>query len=183
MLIGLTGRAGAGKSAIAEHLVVNHGWEAMSFAEPIYAALSVMLGMPEEELADRGRKERPINWLGKSPRELLQELGTGFGRQRVHEDLWVLILARRLDALRRLQPGAHVVISDVRFANEAAFVKQKGGVLWEVYGRSAYGVRTHESEAGVPPDTPRRSIYNGGVWADTVRQVEQALKTDMEIQR
>lgn len=182
MIIGLCGVAGAGKNSVAEHLVVNHDFDAMSFSEPLYAALAAMFEVPVEELEDRDLKERPIPWLNRSPRELLQELGTGWGRQRIHEDVWVLVAARRLDALRRLNHAAKVVFCDVRFANEAEWLLRQGGVLWEVYGRRAYGVRSHISESGIPVTFTRRSIYNGGAWADTVKQIEQALATDRVMQ-
>jgi hypothetical protein len=180
ILIGLCGLAGAGKNAVAEHLVVHHGFDVMAFAEPLYEALSILFDIPVEELEDRSRKEHPIDWLGRSPRELLQELGTGFGRERVHQDVWVLVAERRLEALRKLNGAQRVVFTDTRFANEADWLLRHGGVLWEIYGRHAPGVRPHVSEHGIPPTFTRRSIWNGGAWADTARQVDAALATDME---
>lgn len=178
ILIGLCGLAGAGKNSVAEHLVVHHGFDVLAFAEPVYAGLEAMLGLEEEALADRTRKEVPIDWLGRSPRELLQTLGTEWGRALIHPDVWVLVAARRLADLQKNGGGQRVVFTDTRFANEADWLVRQGGVLWEVYGRSASGVRTHVSEAGIPPTYGRRSIWNGGAWSDTARQIDAALYTD-----
>jgi hypothetical protein len=107
-------------------------------------------------------------------------LGTEWDRQSVADDLWVRLMARRLDAAARLGVE-RVAICDVRFENEARLVVERGGVLWEVYGRLARGVRPHVSERGIPPTYARRSIWNGGDWTDTASQIDQALATDMEM--
>ena len=114
MIIGLCGLAGSGKDEVSAILSRRHGFAAISFAGPIYLAVSEITGMPPAKLKDRGLKEQPIPWLGKSPRELLQTLGTEWGRGMVREDIWVRI------AMWRASEHEHVAITDVRFANEAA---------------------------------------------------------------
>ena len=178
ILIGLCGYAGAGKNAVAEHLVVAHGFDVMAFAEPVYAGVAAALGMEVEDLERRDTKELPIDWLGMSPRALLQTFGTEWGRDMINPDIWVLVAERRLAELQKRGGGERVVFTDTRFANEALWLQQSGGVLWEIYGRRAADVRMHESEAGIPSSFPRRSIWNGGEWADTVLQIDQALATD-----
>jgi hypothetical protein len=181
LILGLLGRAGAGKDTIAGYLYQAHGFEVpIAFADPLYAALSAMLGIPAEELADRDRKEQPIDWLGRSPRMLLQSLGTEWGRYMVHTDLWVMLMDRRVSEAQRAG-ATKLVITDVRFDNEARWILERGGLLWEVYGRGDSNVRPHVSESGVPPTFARRSIYNGGDWCDTAAQIDQALATDLEM--
>lgn len=181
LILGLLGRAGAGKDTIAGYLYQEHGFEVpIAFADPLYAGLSAMLGISVEELADRDRKEQPIDWLGCSPRMLLQTLGTEWGRNMVHTDLWVRLMDRRVS--EAAHAGAtRLVITDVRFENEARWILERGGLLWEVYGRSDGKVRAHVSEAGVPPTFARRSIWNGGDWRDTAAQIDQAIATDLKV--
>lgn len=180
-LLGLIGPAGSGKSAIAEYLMHDHCFEVVAFADALKEGLAEMLCVPRELLEDRAQKEQPIDWLGRSPRELMQTLGTEWGRKMVHPDLWVRALDRRLQEWGCFNPDIddRIVVSDVRFENEAAWVISRGGLLWEIYGRAASDVRAHESEAGIPPTYARRSIWNGGGWQDTMRQIDQALETDM----
>jgi hypothetical protein len=179
-LVSLTGLAGAGKSTLAEILVTEHGFEAMSFAEPIYAGLAAMLDIDQEELERRDRKEAPIDWLNKSPRELLQELGTAWGRDRVHRDLWILVLDRRLRMYQALGMDlSRVVITDVRFANEAQYIRARGGYIWQVV-RGASTARPHVSEAGVPSHWIDDVIPNTGTLDElralVARRIERLIE-------
>jgi len=164
-LIGLTGRAGAGKDSVARVLAQQHGFSRMSFAEPIKRGLNTMLGIPMSVLEDRAAKEKPIDWLGHSPRYLMQTLGTEWARHLIHEDIWIRVAAQLLHQHRRL--GGPVCITDVRFSNEAAWVRGQGGEVWHVARPLPDNVRIlpHASELGVP-------IYAG---VDSVIQNDRGL--------
>lgn len=174
MLIGLTGAAGAGKGSVANVLVARYGFHELAFADPLYQAVSAITGMPVEWLKDRRNKEQPIPWIGKSPRELLQLLGTDFGRKMVKESLWV---DRAMGAASECEKA---VIADVRFDNEAEAVKDRGGVIWEVrrptksclVGASA----AHESEAGVSRMFIDLFLPNDGTLEDLAGAVDAAMR-------
>lgn len=172
MLIGLTGAAGAGKGSVAHRLVMHHGFAEIAFADPLYDAVAAITGISVANLKDRAVKEQPIPWIGKSPRELLQLLGTEFGRGMVKESLWID------RAMRRLVP--FTVITDVRFDNEAEAVKARGGVIWEVVrptksclvGASA----AHESEAGISREFIDLVLPNTGTLDDLFGAVDAAMR-------
>jgi hypothetical protein len=146
-LIGITGRAGVGKTLVAGMIP---GAVVLQLADPLYAMLSVMLGIPEQTLRARPTKEAAIDALGKSPRQLLQLLGTEWGRHMVGEDVWVRLADQRVQACR--QAGAKVVaVADVRFDNEARHIRDRGGEVWCVRRSSAGPVCQHSSESGVSP--------------------------------
>ena len=88
-LIGLTGPAGCGKDTIANFLMETHGFVQIALADPLRDGLKAMLGVTDEQLHRRDLKEAPIDWIGRSPRELLQTLGTEWGREHVAADLWL----------------------------------------------------------------------------------------------
>ncbi|MEM0934793.1 MAG: hypothetical protein AAGJ91_02675, partial [Pseudomonadota bacterium] len=73
-----------------------------------------------------------------------QTLGDEWGRQCIHPDLWVEIA--RPAAESYLAEGVPVVFDDVRYANEAAMIRELGGEIWRMEGRAAPGVRPHASE-------------------------------------
>ena len=164
-LIGLTGPAGCGKNLVASMVpdaVV------IQLADPIYAALSAILGIPDTVLRQRATKEKPIDWLGKSPRQLLQTLGTDWGRTLVAEDIWLRIARRRIAELAE-SGAAAVVIADVRFDNEARMVQEMGGEVWGVDRGPTAEVSPHVSEAGLSPGMVDRVIDNTGT-PDQTRQ-------------
>lgn len=170
-LIGVAGRAGCGKNLVASMVPEA---EIIQLADPLYAGLAAMLGVPEEMLRDRGTKESPIDWLGKSPRQLLQTLGTDWGRTLVASDVWLRIAQRRLDDLA-LDGCPVVVIADVRFDNEAEMIRSRGGEVWLVEREPETAAAPHVSEAGISPDLIDRVIDNRGTPDQTRRIVQEAL--------
>jgi hypothetical protein len=145
-VIGIAGRARAGKSTAAELLLrMGAGKYLYSFADPLRAMLKAGLGIDLDNPYWAMRKEDPMpEFGGHSPRALLQSLGTEWGRQMVDSNLWLTLAAK---ALRQRGPG--MIIADVRFDNEARWVRNIGGVLLHIERGKAPPVRAHASEAGV----------------------------------
>ena len=175
MLIGLTGAAGAGKDTIASHLCERHAFVKLALADPLYQMVSCMTGIPVERLADRSVKERPVDWLGASPRRLLQTLGTEWARDTVGADVWIKHLIRRLDGFDR------VVVTDVRFENEAQAVRNRGGAIIEVIRPAplelvADSARRHSSEAGISDDLVDVTIVNDTDVDGLLGRVDKALE-------
>jgi hypothetical protein len=162
-IIGFAGLAGSGKDTAASF--IPGGW-AMGFADPLYEMVAVLTRLTPEQLRNRDTKEERIDGLGVSPRFLLQTLGTEWGRDTVDPDLWVKITARRLDALasRGIET---VVLTDVRFANEATLIRDRGGEVWRIdrpgTARMSGG---HRSEDGLPASMVDRVILNDGTRDD-----------------
>jgi len=176
MIIGLCGLAGSGKDSVSAILSRRHGFAAISFAGPIYRAVSEITGLPPARLKDRDQKERPIPWIGKSPRELLQTLGTEWGRNMVREDIWVRIAMWRASEHER--EGRHVAITDVRFANEAEAIRHAGGYVWRVErpGAGLAGAAGgHSSELGIPDRLVNQVVRNAGSLDDLEEAVNSAF--------
>lgn len=148
-LIGLTGAKGAGKDTVADHLEYMYNFKTMAFALPIKAALSAMHGVPISMFMDPLKKEVPQpKLLGRTPRFLMETMGTGWGRDMVDKDYWVNLLS--LNARECLAANVSVVVSDVRYDNEAQLVKDLGGEVWHIArGETIYTPSDHSSEAGV----------------------------------
>ena len=179
ILIGLTGRAGVGKDTAGDYLVAQHGFARYAFADPIKAALCAMLGsvgLSPQSFAYRELKEHPLHHIGKSPRQLAQTLGTEWGRNLVHPDLW-LILAEM--AWRDIQAcGAKgLVITDVRFDNEAEWIRNQGGKVICIARPQAESVSAHASEAGVSAELIDLHLMNAG----TVKELHARLDMTLVI--
>lgn len=157
-LIGLCGAAGSGKSTVAGFLEAQ-GYVRLRFAHPLKAMMRALLhsaGMDEvtaSRCTDGDLKERPLGeLLGATPRHAMQTLGTEWGRQYIHPELWVALTMGRAE--RMVAEGKRVVIDDVRFPNEADRIKgvtwsdrsrTHCGELWQVCGRGGIA-GTHASE-------------------------------------
>ena len=178
MLIGLCGAAGAGKDTVAGLLEDARGprIQRIAFADPLYKAVAAITGLTVEKLQDRVVKEAVIPWLGKSPRHLLQTLGTEWGRGMVRQDIWVCIALERARAV--LDRGDSVVITDVRFDNEAQAILEAGGEVWKVIRPGwkclADDAEKHASEAGVDDRFVSRIVVNDGTVDALRNQLETA---------
>ena len=153
MIIGLAGGKGCGKSSVARIMERKFGYEIMSFATPIKDMLRAM-GLRDAELNDPVLKEITLDEYGKSPREIMQLLGTEFGRDMIADDIWVTAMKRRIE------PGVKVVIDDVRFENEARFIRDSGGSVLEVKRTKLNENDMHISEAGISENLIDGKINN-----------------------
>lgn len=146
MIIGLTGKARSGKDTVGGFLKEAYGFELISFAKPLKDGLKLMLDLTEEHVNGE-LKEFVIERFGKSPRQMLQTLGTEWGRDCVNQNIWVIIALHRANQI--LQKGGKVCITDVRFNNEAEAVRNNGGMVLHISRDNAPVVNLHTSESGV----------------------------------
>lgn len=156
-LIGITGKAGAGKDTLADYLVRHFGAQKYSFALPLKQSLNTMFGWHMDQWNDREWKERVIPWLGKSPRQMAQTIGTEWGRELVHPQLWVLLAERKYiqhidDYSQDFGAMPPFVIPDVRFTNEAEMIRSQNGVVIQLHRPGAATIAAHKSEDGVPDE-------------------------------
>lgn len=168
-VVALTGAAGSGKSTAADYLIRQHGYERVKFAGPL-KRMAAAIGLDNAALEGE-LKEAPLDLLcGKTPRHVMQTLGTEWGRGCIGEDLWVRLWLR--DASVRLF-SSRVVVDDLRFPNEAAAVRSLGGVIIKLAGRGGIA-GTHESEAGC--GQADAIVDNDGCVTELYAGVEEAVR-------
>lgn len=171
-LIALAGPAYCGKDTVAAILKKQFPVKSVAFADPIRDALRAMLGLNDDHFFGH-LKEVDIPWLGKSPRKLMQTLGTEWGRGLIHEDLWLLIAGRKINDL--MASGYHAVVTDCRFENEAAYIRNQGGVIWHIERNGTKSVSAHKSEAGVAFAWGDVKIDNNGTLSDLEDEVSDCF--------
>jgi hypothetical protein len=179
IVIGLTGAAGAGKDTVADRLAaaataVGHSALRVSFADPIRAMLSAM-GVPAAYMHDRALKELPVPGIGRSYRQLAQTLGTEWGRSHVNRAVWLTLAARRIDdEARAVSPNQVIaIISDVRFPDEAAWLRRRNGLLVRIDRPGLAPVARHASEtyhAFIAPDV---DLHNASTLAHLHDRADQ----------
>ena len=156
IVVGIAGPAGSGKDTVADYIVERTGtFMKASFATRLKEMLTVGLGLTEEQLHG-DLKEVVDERYGKTPRYIMQTLGAEWGRHLIADNIWPTALFSELD--NRLVDN--VVIADVRFANEAEMIRERGGFIVHLEGRSLGLGSTHASEAGVGFKSGDEVIYN-----------------------
>lgn len=179
-LVAISGKAGSGKSLLANALMTRCGYSKFSFAAPIYAMLNVLPYLHHIHGGmDRIQKEEKISFYGKSPRELLQTLGTEWGRNLVHPDVWIRIMENSL--VHEYNHNRKYVIDDLRFPNEVEWVRATGGLVVRIHRGHEVQVVKHVSEYGFPLLEDDVRISNDGSAEDLIRQVNRI--DDLAFQR
>ena len=148
-IIALTGPKQVGKTtvanAIANYLDPFIHSQVVSFATPMRAMLLAM-GIDERHLNNPSLKETPIEGINKSARQLLQTLGTDWGRNMINDNIWLWAMQRQLK-FAEMGNAEYAIIDDCRFENEARCVKSLGGIIVRLKRVGfEYGTDPHESE-------------------------------------
>ncbi|KWT72361.1 putative deoxynucleotide monophosphate kinase [Hyphomicrobium sulfonivorans] len=90
--------------------------------------MAVALGIPERNVyGNADAKAEPLALLGgKSARWALQTLGTQWGRMCMDSEMWVRAWSGRVNSLF---DDEMIVADDLRFPNEVAEIKRRGGLV------------------------------------------------------
>ena len=177
MIIGFTGKARAGKNTAAQYFI-DRGYIQTSFAEPVYESawkLNPWIELPSKYL----RLQTLIREVGweyakrySDVRQTLQRVGTELGREVFGQDCW-------LDIWKRSIPGENVVVTDVRFDNEAKAIIELGGEIWCITSDRTSTDDLHESERGIAPNLISVYIDNSG----TIEELYEAIKHEQDNKR
>jgi dephospho-CoA kinase len=114
MIVGLIGKKGHGKDTFADYLVKEYGFVKLSFAEPLKRVCKELFLLTDRQLYDCHEKEKVDERWGKSPRQLMQIIGTDILRKYYDEDIWVNLLLKNMEQ----NLNKNIVICDIRHPNE-----------------------------------------------------------------
>ena len=160
MIIGISGKAGSGKDTAAKMLevlyanpdisyedFVNRKYknfvdiEVVHFADILKETVQALFAIGEWETNTQEGKKVTISWIGKTVRELLQEVGQGL-RDAIDPDVWVKAL------FANTEDWANIIIADVRYPNELEAIKERDGILLRI-DRKGAGAGNHSSETAL----------------------------------
>lgn len=155
-IIGMVGPKGVGKTTFANQLANHTGCQAavLSFADPL-RVMAMAMGIDSKQLVLPELKHEVIPELGVTPRHVLQSLGTEWGRKCIHPDVWVWAMQRQIERhVAEYQGSGDVLIfiDDCRFANEAQWILNHGGMLIEVERDGVKYTGEHASEMPMPEE-------------------------------
>lgn len=175
-LIGLAGPIGSGKTTAANYLVNDYGFRELAFARPLKEACAALFGVHPRNFEVPALKRTEIPEWGMTPRHMLQWFGTDVIREHFSEDFLVRRLALDLDKLEH----EFVVVSDVRFDNEAELILERGGSIWKLERAQPAGATaqasSHKSEAGIDPLFVSVVLSNNGSIDDLHQEIDLAMQ-------
>jgi hypothetical protein len=198
--IAFIGRMRSGKDTAGARLVEHHGYTRLAFADPLKDAAMALDPwiVHNSEYAYEQYSERlstvvgSLGWEGAKRypevRRILQQMGQGI--RAMDPDFWVNRLVNSWYALG----NAPVVVTDVRYRNEAAALKAHGFKLVRIVRPSvvasaqtirmvgsgqvtARPLAEHASETELADYPVDAMIYNGGSLAELYQRVD-ALTQD-----
>lgn len=137
-LIGVSGKKGSGKDTFFRIFQEFHPeYQNKKFATKVKEICSLLTDMPIEYFYDRQYYDIYIKQLGVNIRELQQKVGTELFRNVLHPDTWIY-------ALFSNYKNNSWIVTDVRFPNEANYIKSLNGILIRINRGSI--IDKHESE-------------------------------------
>jgi len=159
--IGFTGKAGSGKSSLARFLERRFGYVRLSFAEHLKQVCEQVF--PDLRV-NKHRYRRFLQVVGTTARE-------------IDPDVWIRHLHRRNWLVFALHD--RIVVDDVRFLNEAAFLRSQNFVIVRVVGRGyrldADAAR-HVSETEMDKIEADFVLDNSGDFAETCRKLVDFIR-------
>jgi len=167
-LYGLTGLARSGKDTLADKMN-RSGYLKFAFADALKQSAAIYFGIPVAWCYDDEKDTRIVPEYDATVRQLLQKFGTESTRDVFGEDFWIKRLSRGLNF------EANNVISDVRFDNEADWIRDNGGTIVHIIRPNQELVNVHSSESGIITHHTDELILNDGSLDKLYKNVDALL--------
>lgn len=171
-LIGITGRARAGKDSFAAALT-QQGFQRVAFADALKIATAVIANEPSHLFFDEVTKEYHTEALGMTRRKALQAVGKAV-RDNLGEQVWV----NRALSDWKARGKPMTVVTDVRYPNEARAIRELGGTIIRI-NRKGSGLAgelgQHESEQTLVEELVDIEVFNNGTVGDLHAEARKIL--------
>ncbi len=193
IIIGVTGKKRHGKDTFAARLIDQHGFTRIAFADPLKRTMEDLDPIVRVEVDERGLVHEYETWsygpahvrlawlieqIGweqakeiREVRRLLQAHGVAI-REHLDEDAWVDAAMATADLV-----DGPVVITDVRFPNEADSVTYSGrGFLVRVTRPGVESTDAHVSETAMDDVPAYFEVVNSGTVADLHAEADDVVR-------
>lgn len=185
ILLGLAGKKQSGKSTAALSLFENHGFICHAFASPLKRMLQE-IGIDYEACEDATLKERTLRELDILPiditvRKVMQTLGTEWGRNCIHPQLWGTLMQQQINQSAKINPLQ--CVTDIRFEDEAYLIRNMGGTVVHIKRPGTSTDDSHTSEQGIDFKNGDITINNDGDLSKMYRSLSALVWTYATHQR
>lgn len=174
-LVGIAGKAKAGKDTLGSYLVRNLGYKRMAFADPLKEAMAAAFGIPLAEFHGEDLKDEVHPYWGITRRAVLQR-GADALRGQFGQDLFIRVWT---NAYCNLPEQVSVVVTDIRSDAEAETIRSLCGRVIRLTRSSSElnGLESqHHTENGISDCLVDLEIGNNGTKDEMFQLVSKILR-------
>ena len=131
LIIGISGKIGSGKDTIAREIIKNfpeYNFRRVSFGYNVKKIVSILTGIDMRTILSRKIKTQYLEEWGMTVGEMFQVVGTDAIRDTLVNEAWIYSL------YNNIKDGENIIITDVRFENEAYSILNRGGYIIRING-------------------------------------------------
>ena len=131
LIIGISGKIGSGKDTVAREIIKQfpeYNFHKVSFGYNVKKIVSILTGIDMRTILSRKIKNEYLSEWDMSVGEMFQIVGTDAIRDILSENAWIYSL------YNNIKDGENIIITDVRFKNEAYSILNRGGYLIRING-------------------------------------------------
>lgn len=176
MLIGIAGKKNVGKDTFARMLTTmlrGQDWPVFeaAFGNEVKRIAIALSGLPRRYFYDQSLKEVAVTGFKHTPREMMTGISDAL-RPLFGNDLFIRPVARQWGEEFRGEPKMALLVTDVRYENEASWIRKQGGVIIHIHRDTGFE-SDHESEQGIAPLPGEVVIVNDGTLEDLKNKCNQ----------
>ena len=185
LIIGITGKKFNGKDTLGKYLS-KYGYKRLAFADPLKDVLRDVFHFNDEQLYGEDKEKIDPYWK-VSPRTIMQFVGTDLFRHQmkkilpdVGNNIWIEVIKRQILEIWKTNPDQKIVLTDLRFPNEIALIKEFGGIIIRVKRNIDKNdndfVVVHESETYIDTLNVDYDFDNNGTKDDLFTKFDDLYK-------
>lgn len=187
VIIGLMGAKQSGKSTVANYLINNYDFTERAFADSLKEATRSLFLFNDEQLYGSEKEIPDDRWYGCTPRKVLQFIGTELLRDNLAQIIPplgkdIFIHHMKLWIEENKNNISNLVISDVRFENEASVIHEMGGYLILIERPNNINNDNHASEKGLKDiNLPYYHIINDSTLDDLYKKINLYINSNINL--
>ena len=172
ILIGLVGKKFSGKDTMGKYMTQAYNFKRISFADRLKEHCKIRYGFEDAQLEEL--KDIVDEKWGFTPRKTFKDTGMRF--REVDPDYWVNQV--QFDIVTN--DDDNIVVTDVRFQNEADMIRKNGGFLIGV-SRYSRDTDTHVSETSLDEIKVDHIVFNNDSIESLNIQVDKLMSAMVNI--
>lgn len=177
MLIGLHGKPRSGKDTVAAYLIKKFNLLRYGSSVPVKDTVATMFGVPREYFDDDKMKDQVDPFWNMTYRQMAQKVGKECSRDVFGENFWLRFIERKLTEIQHQGYYNGMILADIRYANEAEWVKQQGGKVIYII-RDNLPVSSggdHAAEQGLSLDLASVVVYNNSTIEELYKKIDLVI--------